>query len=157
MLNYRLVKKDAFLVSGKKIVTTHVGNKALEEIPLFWETFNQSLDCKTLCAINTDHRTLGICYDLKNDGTFSYMIGVKTKTEHKGFESLLIPPSTWAFFESIGPMPHTIQAVWKKIESDFLVNSPYAHAPMADFESYSEGDIHADNYYAEIWIPIIKK
>lgn len=157
MLNYRLVKKDAFLVSGKKIVTTHENNLAQTEIPKFWDAFNQSEDSKTLCSMTMDERTLGICYDIKKDGSFSYMIGIKTKTELQGFESMLIPASTWAVFESIGPMPHSIQNIWQKIFNDFLVNSPYMHAPMADFESYSKGDVNAADYYAEVWIPILKK
>jgi AraC family transcriptional regulator len=68
-----------------------------------------------------------------------------------------IPASTWAVFESIGPMPGAIQKVWKRIFSEWFPATGYEHADAPELEVYLPGDPSDSNYKCEVWIPIINK
>ncbi|MFA5290267.1 MAG: AraC family transcriptional regulator [Candidatus Izemoplasmatales bacterium] len=156
-MKYRIVERDAFIVVGKTIQTSQERNMKFQEIPMFWDDFNRSGKTEALCKLSLEESVLGVCYDGKPDGTFTYMIGVVSDQTPDMFETMTIPKATWAVFESIGPMPHTIQKVWADIFQNFLPTSGYEHAPMADFELYPKGCIHDADYYSEVWIPIVKK
>jgi AraC family transcriptional regulator len=154
---YRIVEKEAFQVVGSSIMTTQERNMNLQEIPKFWARIHETKDAQKLCSHAADENMLGICYDGKPDGTFSYMIGVVSNERPEGFEVLTIPKATWAVFESIGPLPKAIQDVWTDIFQNFLPSSDYEHAPLPDFELYPDGDTGSKNYHCEVWIPIQKK
>lgn len=152
LMKYRLVDKEAFQVMGVSIRTTHYENIDLKRIPKFWEEFHQSNQFDELLKHSIDENMLGVCYDFKPGGEFSYLIGVFGGLQETPYEKLTIPKSTWAVFESKGPMPQAIQKAWSDIYENFLPNSGYERAPLPDFELYpNEDDL------CEVWIPIIKK
>lgn len=156
-MTYRIVEKEAFEVVGTSILTTQERNVNLQEIPKFWGRIHETDEAKRLCSHAVDQNMLGICYDGKPDGTFSYMIGVVSNNKPEGFETLTIPKATWAVFESVGALPKAIQDVWTDIFQNFLPTSDYEHAPLPDFELYPDGDTGSKDYYCEVWIPIQKK
>lgn len=156
-MKYRLVEKEAFQVIGVSMKTTHEDNINLKKIPKFWDEFNQSSACENLMKHSIDENMLGVCYDGKIGGEFSYMIGVVNASNDTEYEKLTIPKATWAVFESKGPMPDAIQKVWKEIFEEFLPGSGYQHAPMPDFELYPNMDASQEDYVCEVWIPVIKK
>ena len=47
-----------------------------------------------------------------------------------------------------------MQDIWKRIYSEWLPNSMYEHAMLSEIEYYSSGDMMADDYKSEIWIPL---
>lgn len=74
-------------------------------------------------------------------------------------EEMIIPSSSWAVFEILGPMRpllNAMQDIWKRIYSEWLPNSGYEHAMLLEIEYYSVGDMMAVDYKSEIWIPIKK-
>jgi AraC family transcriptional regulator len=46
--------------------------------------------------------------------------------------------------------------VWRRIFSEWFPNSGYENAELPTLEIYSEGDITADDYKCELWVPIVK-
>ena len=54
-------------------------------------------------------------------------------------------------------MPETIQDVWKRAFSEWFPTSNYDIAGGAQIEWYSDGDGNADDYRAEVWVPVRKK
>jgi len=156
-MKYRIIEKEAFQVMGVSIKTTQEENMNKMIIPKFWNEFNHSGKCEALNKHAIENNVLGVCYDGKPDGTFSYMIGVIASAKHQDYETIHIPKATWAIFESRGPMPHAIQKVWSDVFEIFLPTSGYEHAPMADFELYPKGDVTSQDYYCEVWIPVIRK
>ena len=54
------------------------------------------------------------------------------------------------------PLPNPMQDIWKRIYSEWLPNSGYQHAMIPEIEYYSSGDMLAEDYRSEIWIPIKK-
>ena len=155
-MKYQILEKEAFTVYGKSIKTTQEDNMKHQTISKFWQKTNQSTLPKVLCDISPNSPFLGVCYGMESDGSFRYLIGVDAKRTVEGLESVEIPKSTWAVFESIGPMPEAIQHVWKKIYEEFFPSSGYRHAGTPDFESYPEDGSHRKDYRAEVWIPIVK-
>ena len=87
------------------------------------------------------------------------MIGVEASDElnGEGIEVLEIPEATWAVFTSIGPLPESIQEVWKRIFQEFFPGTTYEHADLPELEIYYDGDTDSEDYRCEVWIPIIKK
>ena len=77
--------------------------------------------------------------------------------ENKEFSRKIIPASTWAVFTSIGPMPTAIHKVWDRIFQEWFPSTGYEHAGTAELEVYLPGNVDAEDYRCEVWIPIIKK
>lgn len=54
-------------------------------------------------------------------------------------------------------MPDSIQKTWKRIYSEWLPRSKYELVPGYVFESYTMGDMQAEDYVSEIWLPMKEK
>lgn len=130
-MDYKIVEKEAFTIVGKKIRMTTKDKQNLRLIPEFWTECHQKGICCELAAHAGKLGLLGVCMDFNPDTEeLTYMIGIE-KPQSKaltGFEEKEIPASTWAVFESIGPMPHAIQRVWDRIFSEWFPATGYEHS-----------------------------
>ena len=74
-----------------------------------------------------------------------------------------IPKFTWAIFPCIGPTKESIKNINEKIFKEWLPNNTnYNIADGYNIIMYSnpkdfKKGINDQNYYCEIWIPVIKK
>jgi len=75
----------------------------------------------------------------------------------KGMIEYIVPACTWAIFECIGPMPTAIQSLQKRIISEWLPTSGYEYSNAPDIEVYSDGNLTAEDYRSEVWLPVTKK
>lgn len=162
-MNYRIVENPGFRIVGKAIRVPIQHNENQTLIPQFWDTCVQNGTIASLIALIDRNAllgpaTLGVCTDFAADmSAFSYLIGIESaERTPEGMVECLVPASAWAVFESIGPMPGAIQAVWGYIMSEFLPAGEYAHAPAPDIEVYPEGDPSGADYRSEIWVPVIR-
>ena len=57
-----------------------------------------------------------------------------------------IPQVTWAVFESVDPMPETIQKVWQRIFTEWLPATGYEIVHGPQLELYTPGDNSAKDY-----------
>jgi AraC family transcriptional regulator len=157
-MNYRIVERESFKVTGfgKKITTANGENN--KEIPKFWDEVNgKGIDREIVEAADTND-ILGICMEFDQAGeTFTYFIGAETVKDQKKFEVKEIPAATYAVFESIGPMPHAIQGVWQRIYSEWFPSTGYEHGGGPEFELYPPGEVNSVDYRCEVWVPIMKK
>ncbi|MBO9599395.1 MAG: AraC family transcriptional regulator [Cohnella sp.] len=161
-MDYRIVEKNAFKVIGKGIETTSAEGENSRDIPRFWQESNRNgMVGHLISLVGGADATLGICMDMAMEkGTFTYMIAVENKTgveAPEGFVVREIPAHTWAVFTSIGPMPHAIQDVWMRVFQEWFPATGYEHAGGPEMESYPEGDVNADDYRCEVWVPIVKR
>lgn len=155
-MKYRIEEKEGFKVTGKSIVAL----PADDRIRQFWCECIQDGTIDSLCKIGlwkSAGGMLGVCYDMQDNGKFSYMIGVESISVPDGMKSIDIPKSTWAIFEAEGPMPDVIKELWQRIFSEFLPQSAYKHACTVDLEVYFERDKSSPNCKCEVWIPVKKK
>lgn len=155
-MSYKIVKKEEMRIIGfKKWFSTENDNQ-LTEIPKMWDSVTDELK-QQITSLSNNDGVVGLCADMYNGG-FDYWIGcMSDKACPENLEEMTIPASSWAVFEVIGsmrPLPNPMQDIWKRIYSEWLPNSGYQHAMLPEIEYYSAGDMMAEDYRSEIWIPI---
>lgn len=159
-MEYRLVKKDAFSVTGKSIKVSTKNGENFKRIPEFWQQCSIDETFEKICSIDNKQNLLGVCFDFNHyKEELSYMIAVEdvNNSGDDRFETREIPAATWAVFTSIGPIPYAIQDTMKIIFEEWCPTSGFVHADAPDLEVYLPGDISANDYKCEVWIPIVKK
>ena len=157
-MNYRIEEKEGFTVVGVKTFTTTINSENFDSIPKMWENLpKETYALLTSLSDREPGGVLGVCADMYNDG-FDYWIAAATsKPCPAGFESLCIPACTWAIFETTGPLPGAIQALFSRIFTEWLPTSGFERAPSPEIEVYSDGDTTSPSYKSEVWVPVIKK
>ena len=155
-MNYKILKKEEMRIIGFKKWFSTQNDDQLKEIPKMWNSVTEQMKQK-IAALSNNDGVVGLCADMYDDG-FDYWIGcMSDKACPEELEEITIPASSWAVFEVIGPMhplPNAMQDIWKRIYSEWLPNSVYEHAMLPEIEYYSAGDMLADEYKSEIWIPV---
>jgi len=155
-MNYKIVEKEEMHIIGFKKWFSTENDSQMAEIPKMWDSVTEETAMR-ITGLSNNEGLVGLCADMY-DGGFDYWIGCMSDSECPAdLESVTIPASTWAVFEIIGPMrplPNAMQDIWKRIYSEWLPNSVYEHAMLPEIEFYSSGDMMAEDYRSEIWIPI---
>lgn len=103
---------------------------------------------------------LGVCMDFdEKTERFNFMIGVEPSPgcDTGKLETRSVPPMTWAVFPGRGKMPDSIQAVWKRIFSEWFPSMNYIHAEGPELEVYLPGPCEDGESLFEVWIPVEKK
>lgn len=132
IMDYRIIKKDAFKVMAKTKLFSTESN--LEEIPKFWTEYYSNGLCNKVWG------RLGIC-KMENEEFILYGIGREYNENEsipEGFEILTVPSYVWAIFKCIGPMPDAIQSTWEKIYNEWLPQSDYELISDYDMEYYTD-------------------
>lgn len=158
-MNYRIEEKGTFRIVGAKKHFDLNLEENFVQVPQFWgETFQTGMILEIGQLSNKEpYGVLGVstCMSGKD---FDYYIASSTdKPLPDNMHEYMVPASTWAIFESIGPMPEAIQELQKRIIAEWLPTSGYEYADAPDIEVYPEGDTSSPNYRCEVWLPIIKK
>ncbi len=158
-MKYRIEEKPTMRFVGKKEAITNKGGANFARVPQIWEELCKDGSYAQIMALSNQEPSgvMGICANFR-ESDFDYFIASATdKDIPEGMEELKVAAGLWVVFECVGPMPDAIQAVWKRIYSEWFPSSGYEHAGTAEIEWYSDGDGSAADYQSEIWIPIQKK
>jgi AraC family transcriptional regulator len=159
-MEYKIVEKGSFSVVGKSIRTTTVGGENHRKIAAFWDEVNANGFTAQLAKNCGPLGLLGICMDYdKQLENLTYLIAAEKNVENipNDWEESLIPAATWAVFPVVGAMPDAMSKAWKRIFSEWFPATGYEHAGGPEMEVYlSDEDPSSENYYSEIWIPVIK-
>ena len=158
-MDYRIAEKEAFRVVGKGIRVPCKDGENFKRIPEFWQESCQNGFSDKLEKISGVMGKLGICWNDYSDEQFTYIIAAEKPQgfQESDMQEYEIPASTWAIFESVGPMPGAIQKVWGRIYSEWFPATSFEHADAPDLEVYPFGNADSANYLCEVWIPIIRK
>lgn len=157
-MNVRIEERPAFKVVGIKREISSIDGANLHEIPKLWERVNTDGTANKMMDLSNIEPggLLGICTNVKEQ-TMDYWVAIATtKSAPPEFEELVIESQIWAIFDVIGPLPTAIQEAWKFVFSEWLPNSDYLHGDGPEVEWYASGDTKAEDYFCEIWIPIMK-
>ncbi len=158
-MKYRIEEKHAMRFVGRKESVTNVGGANFARVPKIWEEVYEDGSFDKICALSNKEPSgvMGICANFR-EAEFDYFIASATdKVVPEGMDELKVSAGLWVVFECVGPMPDAIQAVWKRVYSEWFPSSGYEHAGTAEIEWYSDGDGSAADYRSEVWIPIVKK
>lgn len=164
-MDYRIVKKDSFLIAGIK-----------KRIPLIYEGINPHMDSMWASLTMDDYADLKQLSNVEPKGilcvsaNFSegrclaegdYLdqyIGVATtKTVPERWETLFVNACTWAVFTIIGVFPKTLQDTWARIFAEWFPSSGYESTGGPEILWNESPDTSKPDYKSELWIPVIAK
>lgn len=163
IMNYKIIEKQSFTIIEKVERQSISDSQNKNTIPEFWSACHENGTVARLLSMAADRSyVFGICYgnDLTDEKSFEYGIGVKydgSAEVPEGYRLSEIPARTWAVFETCGAMPEAIQQLWHSICSEFFPSSDYKPTYEMDIEAYTAGDMTAQDYKSEIWVPVVKK
>lgn len=157
LMDYKVEEKNEIKLIGS--VKEFSYESAPKAIPAFWQEHFQSGKCQVVCGkygINIDHNMDGIKFD--------YMIADDYYGQEvpEGFETITIKPHTWLVFPCKGNMQEKFQKLFTEVFTEFLPNSKeFKIAEGCSVEMYSDPreyklGVQDDEYYSEIWIPVIR-
>ncbi|MBQ0848010.1 AraC family transcriptional regulator [Streptomyces sp. BH-SS-21] len=175
-MRYRIVRKEAFQVVGKRVRVPLVHEGMNPEIA----TFIRGLAPETVQRITAlsgeePRGIVGVSDNLdpsRAEGTeLDYYHAVVTgtgTTVPEDLDALTVPAGTWAVFESSGPFPLTLQHMWRDVFTQWFPSNPYesrpgpeilrthlsANATEADATKANAMGANAMEADAELWIPV---
>ena len=163
VMDYKIVKKNAFKVMEKTERHMIDDSENKNTIPEFWDRSHKDGTVKKLLELSSDKEFIfGVCYNHAptDKQSFDYSIAAVCSDDTAapdGYRISEIPARTWAVFECIGPMPHAIQQLWHRICTEFFPASKYKPTYEMDIEAYPSGNMTADDYRTEVWVPVTDK
>ncbi|GMQ62674.1 AraC family transcriptional regulator [Vallitalea maricola] len=155
-MNYRIEKKETFRIVGVKEHYLLNIEENFMQIPQFWEKTMKSHVFPKICSLmnKEPYAVLGVSTCM-NGKDFDYYIAASTDKEvPEGMSEYQVPECTWAIFECISS---EMQALQKRVVTEWLPTSGYEYADAPDVEVYFESSEEIGQNKCEIWLPIIKK
>lgn len=154
-MNYRIEKREAIRVIGKKISIKSTLEDNFQITPRFWQECldNGTIDKLATLMDSPIYGLMGVSVYSKKD-EWQYYIAVASSKEFDEFEELLVPKSTWAVFYDEGPV-EKIQELETRILTQWLPTSGYEYANTPEIELYLNSNFEQTKF--EIWLPIVRK
>lgn len=155
-MKYRIEKMEGFRLAGisREITTNNGENFTL--IPKMWDEINSDGTCEKILNLNgrKEEVMYGVCYDFHFDEErFRYMVAIKPEDQiPEDYEVLEVPAFTWVKFECNGV--RGIQETFKRMNTEWFMTSGYEHEEGPEIEMYPSGDVDAQDYACEVWVPI---
>ncbi|WP_341717039.1 AraC family transcriptional regulator [Micromonospora sp. FIMYZ51] len=158
-MRYRIVRKDAFQLAGRKarVPLVHEGmNPAIVAFvksiePATRERIEALADQEPAGVVNASDGLAGN----RAEGTeLDYWYGVVTGAEvPEDLDVLPVPAGAWAVFETSGPFPEAVQNLWRDVFTQWFPANPYRSRPGPEISrtELSADGTHAD---AQLWIPV---
>lgn len=153
-MNHRIVEQTTFTLVGIKQAFSYIDGENLRGIAKMWQDAYTSGTEDRLFELNNGviQGLLGVCVDQNEiqEKQMEYWIATAYDGEEpEGLSSFTIPASKWSVFEVEGPMPESMQRLWKQIISEWFPSNPYEHAGIPELEVYP-----GPHKPPQIWIPI---
>lgn len=157
-MKYRITQREAFRVFGVYADISTDQETSFEKVPQFFRKCDEDLvpdEINALLGRFSDNHTISALYDY-SENTFKYMLCQflpKGLSLPDKFTVLDVPAATWAVFD----VPDCeIQAMWRRIWTEWFPTSGYESIKGVSFEMYYGLASH-ENVFGEIWIPVKKK
>lgn len=153
-MNYKEVTLEAMQVAGE-CKHFETAAEARRSIQSYWQDFKKRGKMEQLEEFR-NHQIdgyVGVLLPKPND-KLDYMIAVSSDEKPVDFEARKIPAGQYLIFEAKGPLPYELRQVMDDIHHEFLPKSKYKLREAPILEHYPSGDIDAEDYMSEIWIPV---
>jgi len=162
-MNYRLEEKDAFRIVGIKKRVPLIYHGVNPEIASMWASLDQETILRWKSLSNVEPSGLisastNFSEGRLDNGELDHYIGVATTRDCPDIPTqLVVPASSWAVFEVVGPFPETLQDVWGRIYSEWFPASHYEQAEGPEILWNESKEITSPTFKSEIWIPVVKR
>ncbi|MFD6752355.1 AraC family transcriptional regulator [Micromonospora gifhornensis] len=158
-MRYRIVRKEAFQLAGRKARVPLVPEgmnpaivafvKGIE--PATRERIEALSDQEPAGIVNVSDGLTGN----REEGTeLDYWYGVVTGADVPGdLDVLPVPAGDWAVFEVSGEFPAAVQYLWRDVFTQWFPSNPYRSRPGPEISrtTVSADGTHAE---AELWVPV---
>lgn len=151
-MEYRIEKKEAFRIVGVSAPL----KKDLEEnfacVPQLWGRAAADGTIPRLAALmdGEPKGLLGVCDGL--DSARYYIAVASNAPAGEGLEAYTVPAFTWAVFPGEGDSAAAVQALERRVVTEWLPTSGYEYAEGPDVEVY----LNPECTKFEVWIPVVK-
>ena len=151
-MEYRIEKRDAFRIVGVSAPL----QKDLEEnfkcVPELWGRAAVDGTIPRLAALmdGEPKGLLGVCDGL--DSSRYYIAAASSAPAGEGLEEYTVPAFTWAVFPGKGDSAAAVQALERRVVTEWLPTSGYEYAEGPDVEVYLDPGCTK----FEVWIPVVK-
>ena len=149
-LEYRIEKRPAFSVTGLSAPLDRELESNFQAVPHLWNKVAAEGWIPQLmgCMTGEPQGLLGISACCGEE-QWRYYIAVAGQG---GPERCTIPAATWAIFPGAGAMPEAVQALERRVVTEWLPTSGYLYANAPDIEVYLNAD--PTNARFEVWLPV---
>ena len=158
VMEYQLIDKEAFHVTGLGLKIEQNMEVAQKRIPEFWNEVAASGELQKLLPIMDQNNpgVLGVSLMTSEiQDKWEYVIGVVSEDKAEGFEQYEIPAAKWAIFSGTGPMPGAIQELQTQVFQEWLPTSGFEYDELPDIELYL--DANPENAQFQVWLPVRAK
>ncbi|RKD71315.1 AraC family transcriptional regulator [Sinobaca qinghaiensis] len=162
-MNYRMEEKQGFYIAGihKRVSIVFEGENP--EIAEMWKSLTKEKIQELQAISSTDPKGLIQASTnfsegrMREEGGLDHYIGAAVSEKPDGsYDTLSVPPLTWAVFEVSGPFPETLQETWGRIYSEWFPSSVYEQAEGPEILWNENEHFDSDTFKSEIWIPVRK-
>lgn len=150
MAKARVEQKQEFVIAGfRALVAPGPG------IAQVWADLNAAL--KKAATEPLDQQRVGIVFGMNASHQFDYMAGIlvdsKEDAQTLGLNAAVIPASSFAVADVVGPVPDSALAGIDYLTKTFMPqNQLKPNGPV--FEVYGQGDTFAADYRMQVWMPV---
>lgn len=158
-MEYQLIDKDAFQVTGFGLKLAQDMEAAQKRIPEFWNEVSSSGQLEQLIP-HMDQNNPGVMgislMTSEVQDAWEYVIGVASNDTTEEFAQYEIPAAKWAVFSGTGPMPGgAIQELQQQVFTEWLPTSGFEYAELPDIELYL--NMEPENAQFQVWLPVRAK
>lgn len=149
-MDYRIEKEELTIYGYKLDVADH---EAFIKIPAFYNQMMKELQSAPLGDVGT----LAVTINDEKDFNLTHYY-VAGRTLQSDLESYHFESSLWVKFPCHGAYPYGLQSLAYDVYNTwFSEHSEYTLACDASIDYLPEGDKNSQDYYCELWLPIVKK
>lgn len=151
-MEYRIEKRDAFRIVGVSAPLGKDMEKNFQNVPKLWGRAAMDGTIPQLAALmdGEPKGLLGVCDGLESS---RYYIAVASSAPAgEGLEEYTVPAFTWAVFPGQGDSAAAVQALERRVVTEWLPTSGYEYAEGPDVEVY----LGPGCTQFEVWIPVVK-
>lgn len=156
---YRMEQKEEMRIVGVRVPLTEDMEENQRNIPIFWQDTLKRGNYGEICSLSNQEPQgiLGVSA-YQNPQDIYYYIAVSTDSPvPEGMYECMIPASTWVVFENVGRFKESVQSIFRRFYTDWLMFSGYEYAGLPDIEVYPvSADQPADGHF-EVWIAVKKE
>lgn len=152
-MEYQIVKKEAFRIVGFRTVLPSEVEASFEIVPKFWGETGPKLPRLIPLMDPAQPGVLGVSTCHQDQDNHYFIAVASGRPVPEGMFEEVIPACTWAVFSGRGELPGAIQALQKRIVSEWLPQSGYEWAKAPDVEVYLSAPGDPEGQF-QVWLPI---
>lgn len=151
-MEYRIEKKEAFRIVGVSAPLRKDMEENFKCVPELWGRAAADGTIPRLAALmdGEPKGLLGVCDGL--DSSKYYIAAASSAPAGEGLEEYTVPAFTWAVFPGKGDGAPAVQALERRVVTEWLPTSGYEYAEGPDVEVY----LNPECTRFEVWIPVVK-